>query len=119
MTAQEQQELDEDWEDCLDWLEEQFGNRPNLETVLFLIGIQELGQLRKEFSKEEKQDLMHIAVCRLLSEDGYFEYKGKDEEGWPHYEGIKSMPVDTKGLVKEEVLLKQKILDYFDFYNED
>jgi len=48
---------------------------PDLQSILYLIGIQELGRWdpEKNFSKEEKQDLMHVAVCTLLEEDGYFE----------------------------------------------
>ena len=46
-------------------LVERFGKKPDLETILFLIGIQELGGIKEKFTKEQKQDLMHIAVCTL------------------------------------------------------
>ncbi len=90
---------------------------PNLNAILFLIGIQELGQLRKNFSKEEKQDLMHIAVCRLLSHDGYYEYEGKDSDGWPHWKIVKPIPV--QGIKEQEKLLKIKIIQYFKEYEEE
>ena len=61
---------------------ERFGKKPDLESVLFLIGIQELGDIRKKFSKEQKQDLMHIAVCTVFSTSGYYELSGADEDGW-------------------------------------
>ena len=76
-----------------------------------MIGVQEFGHLRESFSKEEKQDLMHIAVCRLLSQDGYYQFAGRDEEGWPHYQLLK--PFNTKGVKEQGKILKQKIIEYF------
>ena len=84
---------------------------PDLQAILFLIGIQELGQLRKDFSKEEKQDLMHIAVCTLLSQQGYYEIVGKDEDGWPHFKLIRPLP--EHGAKSQEKLLKEMIILYF------
>ncbi len=84
---------------------------PNLNGVLFLIGIQELGQLKEVYTKEEKQDLMHIAICRLLSDEGYFNFKGIDQDGWPHWEPTRD--IDVKGLKNQEVLLKTKVIEYF------
>ena len=63
-----------------------------METILFLIGVQELGHIRKKFSKEEKQDLMHIAVCALFRQSGYYELQGMDKEGWPHFRQLKALP---------------------------
>lgn len=84
---------------------------PDLNTILFLIGIQELGRVMESFSKEEKQDLMHVAVCVLMSEDGYFEFVGLDEDGWPHFNQVK--PLDVSGTKAQESLLKQKVIEYF------
>ena len=50
---------------------ERFGKKPDLEAILFLIGVQEFGDIRPKFTKEQKQDLMHVAVCSLLSQSGY------------------------------------------------
>ena len=84
---------------------------PDLNAILFLIGIQELGRWQTTFTKEEKQDLMHIAVCRLLSYDGYYEFAGRDGDGWPHWNQLK--PVRVKGVEEQELLLKQKVILYF------
>ena len=86
-------------------------NLPDLNAILFLIGIQELGRWKTSFTKEEKQDLMHIAVCRLLSYDGYYEFVGRDEDGWPHWNTVK--PFTTKGVDEQENLLKTKVIQYF------
>jgi hypothetical protein len=84
---------------------------PDLNGILFLIGIQELGRVQKTYTKEEKQDLMHIAVCRLLSYEGYYEFEGRDADGWPHYKNIS--PFTTKGVEEQERLLKTMVVRYF------
>jgi hypothetical protein len=40
---------------------EKFGKKPDVEAILFLIGIQEIGNFnpKKKFNKKQKQDLMH------------------------------------------------------------
>jgi hypothetical protein len=93
-------------------LVERFGKKPDLETVLFLIGIQEFGELRSNYTKEQKQDLMHIAVCSLLSQSGYFKIDHFDDDGWPHFVQIKTMP--NMGLKEQEDFLKDHILLYFE-----
>lgn len=107
-------ELDFEWLRVKHFVKDKFkkGELPDLNTILMLIGIQELGQLRpKGFTKEEKQDLMHIATCTLLSQQGYYEFVGNDQDGWPHFEMIK--PFTTKGVKDQEILLKQLITTYF------
>lgn len=84
---------------------------PDLNGILFLIGIQALGKWDDNFTKEEKQDLMHIAVCELLSADGYFEFEGRDADGWPHYKALR--PVQVSGVDGQEKLLKLKVIQYF------
>lgn len=90
---------------------------PDLQTVLFLIGVQELGRIPStKFTKEEKRDLMHVAVCTLLENDGYYEFEGKDQDGWPHWKEKKSFSV--KGVKEQESFLVQKVIEYFKKYNE-
>src|ERR1043165_6392783 len=93
-------------------LTERFGKKPDLETILFLIGIQEFGQIKEKFTKEQKQDLMHIAVCKLLSQSGYYELKEMDEEGWPHFMQLKPMP--EMSTIEQENFIKDHILLYFE-----
>lgn len=109
----------EDWQEDFEWLrirhmvKDRFGKAslPDLNAILFLIGIQELGRWQEAFTKEEKQDLMHIAVCRLLSYEGYYEFVGRDDDGWPHWRTLK--PFATKGLKAQEGILKENIIRYF------
>lgn len=91
---------------------ERFGKIPDMEGMLFLIGINELGELPgRKFSKEQKQDLMHIAVCKLLSLRGYYEFEGIDGDGWPHYMMIKKPELS---MFEQERLLKECVIEYFE-----
>lgn len=107
-----QDDLQARWWELEAKLVERFGKKPDMETILFLIGIQEFGDIRKKFTKEEKQDLMHIAVCTLFAQSGYYELEGVDEEGWPHYKQLKALPV--MNMVEQENFLKDHILLYFE-----
>jgi hypothetical protein len=90
---------------------EKFEKKPDVETILFLIGIQEVRTSKKKFNKEEKQDLMHIAVCTVLSQSGYYSIENYDEEGWPHHIQIKELP--AYNMIEQENFLKDHILLYF------
>ena len=104
--------LQKDWVDLLYKIKELTGKRPaDLNAVLFLIGVQELGKGNRSYSKEEKQDLMHIATCKVLSLAGYYELEGLDEEGWPHWKLVKNLP--KFDLVEQEKLLKMQVIEYF------
>ena len=84
---------------------------PDLQIILLLIGIQESNFVRTSYTKEEKQDLMHVATCHLLASKGYYENIGQDDEGWPHFK--QSKVINAKGVKAQERLLKECIIDYF------
>ena len=101
------------WAALLASMETMIGRKPkDLNEVLYLIGIQELGQGVKHFSKEEKQDLMHIAICKVLSLAGYYELEGLDAQGWPHWKLIIKLP--HFDLLEQEKLLKMHVIEYFE-----
>lgn len=108
-------EIDYEWERLLAFLGESLGKRPaDLNSVLFLIGVQELGKGAQFFTKEQKQDLMHIAICKVLSLSGYYELEGLDQDGWPHWKLVEKLPhVD---LLTQENLLKIHVINYFKEY---
>jgi hypothetical protein len=93
-------------------LVERFEKKPDLETILFLIGIQEFGDIKEKFTKEQKQDLMHIAVCQLLSPSGYYELEQVDVDGWPHFKQLKPMP--DMNAFEQENFIKDHVLLYFE-----
>lgn len=105
-------DFDPKWIKMLERLKNQFGKKPNLEAILFLIGINELGAGSKKFTKEQKQDLMHIAVCKLLSYEGLYFVNGYDKDGWPRWEITSRLPHLTNA--EQEILLKKNIIRYFD-----
>lgn len=109
----EQWQVDFEWLKVRHQMKELFkkDTLPDLNAILLLIGVQESGYIRATYTKEEKQDLMHVAVCQILSQDGYFEMEGLDQDGWPHYKVIKPVPV--KGVEAQELFLKEKVIAYF------
>ena len=108
----EDQPLEAQWEHLLQTLEELLGKRPaDLNGVLFLIGVQELGQGAKRFTKEQKQDLMHIGICKVLSLSSYYLFEKRDKDGWPHYILNRALP--QGGIDKQEALLKMHVIEYF------
>jgi hypothetical protein len=85
---------------------------PDMKVMLFLIGVQELGKGPAKFSKRQKEELMHIANCRLFSELGFYELEGLDQGGWPHWKLIKPIPAYT--LLEQEMIMRSLIITYFD-----
>jgi len=93
-------------------IKKELGRLPDLNAILMLIGIQELGEISRQYSKEEKQDLMHIGVCTLLSPLGYYRFVGRDSAGWPHFESLKPLP--EMSVKEQELLLKKQALKYLE-----
>ncbi|MFM6976915.1 MAG: hypothetical protein ACKOW2_08740 [Sphingobacteriaceae bacterium] len=106
-------EINLKWDVLLNRLAENFDSeKPDIKVLLFLIGVQELGQGPQKFSKRQKEELMHIATCRLFSEMGFYELEGLDQDGWPHWKLVKPIPAYT--LLEQEMLMKSLIVNYFE-----
>ena len=109
-------EINKKWKALQEAVAENFDmDIPDIKVMLFLIGVQELGKGPKEFSKREKEELMHIATCRLFSSLGFYELEGQDEQGWPHWNLVKPIPNYT--LMEQEMIIKSLIIDYFEELN--
>jgi hypothetical protein len=93
-------------------LENDFGGGMDTQAILFLIGVQELGMGYREFTKQEKTDLLHIALCTLLEPHGYYTFEARDVENWPHFKLVKELPSLTEK--EQQHLIKEAILDYFE-----
>lgn len=106
--------LKEKWNFLVDELTNQFsdGDTLNLDGIIYLIGVQELGQGKRRFKKDEKVNLMHIAICKLLEPYGYYEFDYFDDEGWPHYKTLTDLPNLKPG--EQTVLMKEAIVGYFE-----
>ena len=106
------EELEKNWNTLIKKLNEQFGGELDLQGVLFLIGVQELGKGFGKFRKDQKLDMMHIAICTLLEPFGYYEFEGKDKEGWPHWKLNEKLPPLKP--IQQGQLMKQAVIDYFE-----
>ena len=109
-------EINERWKQLQERISIDFdSDTPDMKVILFLIGVQELGKGPAKFSKRQKEELMHIATCRLFSEMGFYELEGTDQDGWPHWTLIKPIPAYT--LLEQEMIMKSLIISYFDTIN--
>lgn len=100
-----------EWQALLQYLEGKFSKRPDMNGILFLVGLNVLGLGPQDFSKEQKQDLMHIAVCELLSFSEFYEFAGRDDQGWPHYRILRSP--QGMSLAEQEAVLRACAVEYF------
>ena len=105
--------LKERWDLVVKKLSKQFaeGEVLDLDAIIYLIGFQELGQLHRKFKKDEKVNLMHIAICKLLMPYGYYEFDYVDNQGWPHYKVKEELPHLKAG--EQSILMKEAIVNYF------
>tara|TARA_B100000780_G_scaffold276646_1_gene245637 strand:+ start:291 stop:659 length:369 start_codon:yes stop_codon:yes gene_type:complete len=106
--------LKDQWDYLVKELTQQFseGDILNLDGIIYLIGVQELGQGKRLFKKDEKVNLMHVAICKLLEPYGYYEFDFFDKEGWPHYRILTDLPSLKPG--EQTVLMKEAIVNYFE-----
>lgn len=106
-------QLKQEWESVVKFLSDKFadGDTLDLDSIIYLIGVQELGKGVQKFKKDEKINLMHIAICRLLEPYGYYEFEFIDPDGWPHYKVLEELPVLKPG--EQTVLMKEAIVKYF------
>jgi hypothetical protein len=107
------EQLKNRWDQVVQLLSNQFaeGDVLDLDAIIYLIGVQELGKVHQTFKKDEKLNLMHIAICRLLEPYGYYEFDYVDKEGWPHYKVKEELPPLKAG--EQSVLMKEAIVNYF------
>ena len=113
-TEETEAQFEARWWQLMNEMRARFGKKPDLNAPLLLIGVQELGQGAGPFTKEQKQDLMHIATCRLFSLSGHYALDHVDAEGWPHYTLVR--PVPFANLKEQERMLKWHMLEYFEAF---
>jgi len=105
--------LKERWETVVTLLSQRFsdGDPLDLDSIIYLIGVQEVGKIHDKFKKDQKIDLMHVGICRLLEPYGYYEFDFFDEDGWPHFKVLEELPNLKAG--EQSVLMKEAIVNYF------
>ncbi|MGC6479995.1 MAG: hypothetical protein ACON42_06440 [Flavobacteriaceae bacterium] len=107
------EELKQRWEILVDQLTDKFSDADalNVEGILYLIGLQELGKFQGRFKKDDNVNLIHVGICTVLEPYGHYRFSHHDEEGWPHFDLIQPLPNLKPG--EQSILMKQAIVDYF------
>lgn len=108
----ERKQLEEDWKRLIDKLNQRFKSDLDLQGILFLIGLQELGFGFKKYKKDDKVNILHVAICTLLEPFGYYVFDGRDKEGWPHFTPKENLPFLKPG--EQVELMKRAVLEYFE-----
>jgi len=103
-------DLDKKWSGLLEKLENQFDQEMTLKGVLYLIGVQELNLGIKQYEREEKVNVLHVAICKILTPFGFYKFDRIDEDGWPHYIELKA--VKNLSESQQELLMKEAVLKY-------
>ncbi|UZT96581.1 hypothetical protein ODZ84_15280 [Chryseobacterium fluminis] len=100
------------WKKIQEFFTENFDTEkdPPIETLLFLIGLQELGSGQQKYTKDDKLNILHIAVCRLLEPFGYYKFSHY-EDGWPHFNQLEELPELRPN--EQTLLMKKAIIQYF------
>ena len=106
------EDIEKKWDELVLRLEKEMDDELTLKTILFLIGVQELGQGIKDFDKEEKTWIFHIAICKVLAPLGYYQFESIDEDGWPHYKELKN--IEELGAKSQKNLMQKAIIKYFE-----
>ena len=107
------QKLKDRWDNLITVLSDRFsqGQPLEIEGVLYLVGLQELGQVHRKMKKDENVNLIHIGICTVLEPYGYYRFDFFDEEGWPHFKLLESLPVLKPG--EQSILMKEALVEYF------
>lgn len=100
-----------DWERLQQVLQERFGEKMDMDAILFLIGLQELGKPYRKYKKDQKMEIMHIAICTVLEPYGFYRFEGRDEDGWPHWTLTEELPhLESK---QQNRLMVDAVIEYF------
>lgn len=107
------QKLKERWEKLVAVLSDRFsdGEALDVEGILYLVGLQELGQVHRKMKKDDNVNLIHIGICAVLEPFGYYRFDFIDDEGWPHFELLEELPPLKPG--EQSVLMKEALVSYF------
>lgn len=105
-------EFEAKWNKVVDLVSKPYGEKLEFDAILFLIGVQELGKGFRKFSKDQKLDVMHVAICSLLAPYGFYEFEGYDNDGWPHWKATEKLPYLKT--MQQHHLMRQAVVNYFE-----
>ena len=102
--------LEKRWGVLVKNLEKRFNQEITLKGILYLIGVQELNRGVQEYSREQKINVLHVAVCKILTPFGFYKFDKIDEDGWPHYIELKAIKKLSEK--NQESLMKEAVIKY-------
>ncbi|MGB0430807.1 MAG: hypothetical protein ACPGLV_10060 [Bacteroidia bacterium] len=110
-----EENFEDKWLSVESYLKDRFSKALDIKSILFILGLRELGKNETNFTKEEKMDLMNVGFCKIASKAGYFDMAEKDQDGWPIFKQIKPLPkMNTK---EQEQFIKEHVVNYFETEN--
>lgn len=105
--------LKERWDQLVAQIEQRFGREPDIEAILFLIGIQSVGRgYEPELPKERKQSLIMEGSYLAFETLGVYSRVGMERNGFWIWE--KNFDLPKMSVEDQEKLLQIGILNYFD-----
>lgn len=85
----------------------------DIQSILFVVGLQETGIQFKHYNKDDKVNLIHVGTCMVLADLDFYRFTHRDADGWPHFTLIKPIPANSPG--EQTLLIKKAILSYFGY----
>lgn len=104
-------DVKKEWEKVTLFIKNRFDEALDIPSILYIIGLQELGKNHQMFKKEQKVDIIHVGICTVLTPYGYYKKIGLDDDGWPHFKNIKKLPNHLVGEFQEN-FMKKAIIEY-------
>jgi len=98
------------WAGVKENFKQNYGEYPTVLSLLFIIGLGETPS-QPAYTKEQKQDVIHVGLCKILEQVGVYRFSHLDDEQWPHYQlndNAKEINIE-----KQENYIKQLIIQYF------
>ena len=107
------QELKDRWDALVIILSDKFSNGQalDIEGILYLVGMQELGQVHRKMKKDDNVNLIHVGICSVLEPFGYYRFDYFDDDGWPHFQLLEPLPLLKSG--EQSILIKEALVTYF------
>jgi hypothetical protein len=104
-------EFEREWNKLVKLMMERFGEQPDITSIVFAVGLQEVALGPRDYKKDDKVNLIHVGICTLLEPLGYYKALGLDADGWPHFERVRELPeLDSE---EQELMMKRQLLEYF------
>ena len=81
-------ELEKAWQELIQSFKLDYDETPQVDAVLFVIGLQELNIPFERLTKDQNLDVIHIGLCAVFIPLGYNEPIERDQDGWIHFKPI-------------------------------